>query len=139
MGLNPAWRKALVHIVFGSIWPEGASLDVINEVREKNKNGEAAFRKLTPDGGAYFNEVSVDCLARRNETDATRLVLIRHLQVKSIRSMNSSGRTTTNCERSRGFTTPSISSWCQAEWGLTSGMQSSAAVSNHALPGHTPS
>ncbi|EKM61059.1 uncharacterized protein PHACADRAFT_156227 [Phanerochaete carnosa HHB-10118-sp] len=58
-GLNPAWREALIHVVFGSGWPEGASVDAINEVRAKIKKGEAAFRTLTPQGGAYFNEASL--------------------------------------------------------------------------------
>ncbi|GJE86133.1 FAD-binding domain-containing protein [Phanerochaete sordida] len=58
-GIHPAWRKALVHLVFGSSWPEAASSDVVNEIREKNKKGEAVFREMTPDGGAYFNEASL--------------------------------------------------------------------------------
>ncbi|GJE99670.1 FAD-binding domain-containing protein [Phanerochaete sordida] len=57
--VHPAWRTALVHTVFGSPWPDGSSLDVINAAREKVKNGEVALRKLTPDGGAYLNEASL--------------------------------------------------------------------------------
>ncbi|GJE99667.1 FAD-binding domain-containing protein [Phanerochaete sordida] len=57
--VHPAWRQALVHTVFGSSWPDGSSPDTVNAVRDKIKKGEAALRKMTPDGGAYFNEASL--------------------------------------------------------------------------------
>ncbi|GJE99669.1 FAD-binding domain-containing protein [Phanerochaete sordida] len=59
VALNPAWRDALIHVVFSPLWEEGASLDTINAARDLVKKGEAAFRALTPGGGAYFNEASL--------------------------------------------------------------------------------
>lgn len=55
-GLNPAWRKALVHTVFGRIWPDGSSASTINKVREDVKRIEGTLRDLAPESGAYFNE-----------------------------------------------------------------------------------
>ncbi|KAI0777630.1 hypothetical protein BD413DRAFT_490599 [Trametes elegans] len=55
-GLNPAWRKALVHTILGTSWPDGTSPTEIQQLREKLQNSTAAVRALAPDSGAYFNE-----------------------------------------------------------------------------------
>ncbi|KAI0788419.1 hypothetical protein C8Q75DRAFT_799201 [Abortiporus biennis] len=57
-GLNPAWRKALVHTVFGGTWQEGASAQEIMQVGNTIKAGIANLHALAPDSGAYFNEAS---------------------------------------------------------------------------------
>ena len=57
-GLNPAWRKAAVHVVGGVSWPEGATIDTINGLRDALKSNTAKVRALAPESGAYFNEVS---------------------------------------------------------------------------------
>jgi hypothetical protein len=60
-GLHPAWRKAVVHTVFGHTWDDGSSSEVIQKAREQTKRLERDLRKLAPDSGAYFNEVSCIC------------------------------------------------------------------------------
>lgn len=55
-GLNPAWRKASIHTVFGAGWPEGTSVDGIREMESVIKGSIATLHALAPDSGAYFNE-----------------------------------------------------------------------------------
>ena len=57
-GLNPAWRKALVHTIFGVAWADGTSAAEIGEMQDTLKATSAKVRALAPDSGAYFNEVS---------------------------------------------------------------------------------
>ena len=57
-GLNPAWRKAFIHTVFGVEWPEGTSIAGIQEAENVVKKGIADLHALAPDSGAYFNEAS---------------------------------------------------------------------------------
>ncbi|KIJ68461.1 hypothetical protein HYDPIDRAFT_106660 [Hydnomerulius pinastri MD-312] len=59
VAVNPAWRKTLVHITFGVVWPDGASVDVINKSIEVLKGKTASIRDITPTSGAYFNEASL--------------------------------------------------------------------------------
>ena len=56
-GVNPAWRNALIHTVFGEIWPDGASLETIVAAQRSVREGVRVLEKLAPDSGAYFNEV----------------------------------------------------------------------------------
>ncbi|KAK7470126.1 hypothetical protein VKT23_001567 [Stygiomarasmius scandens] len=58
-GLNPAWRKAILHVVALSGWAEGATADEIRTVQQRLKNELAALERLAPGGGAYFNEASL--------------------------------------------------------------------------------
>ncbi|TFK94016.1 FAD-binding domain-containing protein [Polyporus arcularius HHB13444] len=58
-GLNPAWRKAAAHVVGGIGWPEGATLEEINALRDELKSSTAKVRALAPESGAYFNEASL--------------------------------------------------------------------------------
>ncbi|RPD75198.1 FAD-binding domain-containing protein [Lentinus tigrinus ALCF2SS1-7] len=58
-GLNPAWRKAAVHVAGGITWPEGATLNEINALRDELKNNTARVRAFAPESGAYFNEASL--------------------------------------------------------------------------------
>ena len=56
-GLNPAWRKAVVHAVFGITWPDGASAGVIQQLRMSLESRLTRVRALAPNSGAYLNEV----------------------------------------------------------------------------------
>lgn len=57
--LNPAWRDTVAHLAVGSGWADGASAEEIQAVRDDVTYRQvAALRKLAPDSGAYFNEVS---------------------------------------------------------------------------------
>ncbi|KAJ6781827.1 hypothetical protein PWT90_08773 [Aphanocladium album] len=59
-GLNPAWRKAVVHFLMVGGWEDGASEAVAEAVREDVTFRKTyAMRKLAPDSGAYFNEVII--------------------------------------------------------------------------------
>ena len=63
MGLNPAWRSALLHTIFSTGWAEGTPMDVIDSIMGEVSKNMTALRALAPHSGAYFNEVS-DLLAR---------------------------------------------------------------------------
>jgi hypothetical protein len=57
VGVNPAWRKAVLHATFGVSWPEGTSSQEIQEMVASGTQVESRLRELTPASGAYFNEV----------------------------------------------------------------------------------
>ncbi|EIW57345.1 FAD-binding domain-containing protein [Trametes versicolor FP-101664 SS1] len=57
-GLNPAWRKAVVHVVGGATWADGTTSDEINALRAALSDRNAKLRALAPESGAYFNEAS---------------------------------------------------------------------------------
>lgn len=57
VGVNPAWRKAVVHAAFGVSWPEGTSSQEIQKMVANITQVESQLRELTPASGAYFNEV----------------------------------------------------------------------------------
>ncbi|KAH9902822.1 FAD-binding domain-containing protein [Cubamyces lactineus] len=59
VGLNPAWRKAGVHVTLIGTWPEGATAAEIDEVQAAVNASNAQLRALAPDSGAYFNEASL--------------------------------------------------------------------------------
>ena len=56
-GLNPAWRKAGAHAVFGTAWVDGTPAATIELLRADLRNRTATVRALAPESGAYFNEV----------------------------------------------------------------------------------
>lgn len=58
VGLNPAWRKALMHTVVGAVWDEGATIATITQQRDAVKQYTSALDSLVPRAGAYLNEVS---------------------------------------------------------------------------------
>lgn len=59
--LNPAWRDTVAHLAVGGGWADGASAEEIQAVRDDVTHRQvAALRKLAPDSGAYFNEVSTN-------------------------------------------------------------------------------
>ncbi|KAI0363913.1 FAD-binding domain-containing protein [Pilatotrama ljubarskyi] len=59
MGVNPAWRKALLHTIFATGWAEGTPNDIINELVDGVKQNMTTLRALAPKSGAYFNEASL--------------------------------------------------------------------------------
>ncbi|RPD75195.1 FAD-binding domain-containing protein [Lentinus tigrinus ALCF2SS1-7] len=58
-GLNPAWRKAVVHAVFGITWPDGTSAEDIQRLRDSMGSRLRSVRALAPESGAYLNEASM--------------------------------------------------------------------------------
>ncbi|KAK7470125.1 hypothetical protein VKT23_001566 [Stygiomarasmius scandens] len=58
-GLNPAWRKAILHVTVSGGWSDGATVDEIRVVQEQLKEELAVLENLAPGGGAYFNEASL--------------------------------------------------------------------------------
>lgn len=57
--LNPAWRKAIVHITFGRDWAPDATLAEQIAIREKLTNVEIPMLKtLEPGMGTYLNEAN---------------------------------------------------------------------------------
>ncbi|OSD03413.1 FAD binding domain-containing protein [Trametes coccinea BRFM310] len=59
MGVNPAWRKALLHTIFATGWAEGTPVDIINQLVDGLKQNMTTLRALAPESGAYFNEASL--------------------------------------------------------------------------------
>ena len=61
VGVNPAWRKAVVHAAFGVSWPEGTSSQKkIQGMVAFVKQVESQLHESTPSSGAYFNEIHHD-------------------------------------------------------------------------------
>jgi hypothetical protein len=58
-GLNPAWRGALAHVVWGESWDEGAPASVIYKARQDVKDFTKVIESLAPGLGSYFNEVHI--------------------------------------------------------------------------------
>ncbi|KAF9236144.1 hypothetical protein BU15DRAFT_77244 [Melanogaster broomeanus] len=58
-GLNPAWRNAVVEVVCGVSWQDGASLTEITGTIEQLKERIRTMHDLTPNDSAYFNEASL--------------------------------------------------------------------------------
>jgi hypothetical protein len=58
-GLNPAWRKALGQLGYGTGWAEGASTAEITQLRKQLAQNLKKLSDLTPGSGAYFNEASM--------------------------------------------------------------------------------
>lgn len=55
--VNPAWRKALTHIVFGQDWLSNSTLAEQEKIQSKITNVLVErLRKLEPNMGAYLNE-----------------------------------------------------------------------------------
>ncbi|CAL1695780.1 unnamed protein product [Somion occarium] len=58
-GLNPAWRKGVLHAAFGSGWPEGTSSADIEQIANGIKQNLTLIENLSPNAGAYLNEASL--------------------------------------------------------------------------------
>ncbi|KAJ3520405.1 hypothetical protein NM688_g9166 [Phlebia brevispora] len=58
-GLNPAWRKALIHTITGVGWDEGSSAAEIMQQRDQLKQYTAILNNLAPHSGAYLNEATL--------------------------------------------------------------------------------
>ncbi|KAH7930955.1 FAD-binding domain-containing protein [Leucogyrophana mollusca] len=59
VGVNPAWRRTLVHITFGTGWQDGSTVEEIQQNIGALKAKIKRIRDLTPFSGAYFNEASL--------------------------------------------------------------------------------
>ena len=57
-GLNPAWRNAVVETVCGITWDDGASSTEIQGMTSQLQGWIKTMYDLTPNDGAYFNEVN---------------------------------------------------------------------------------
>jgi FAD/FMN-containing dehydrogenase len=58
-GLNPSWRKALVHVTFGIGWDEGAPFSEIEKLRAELALSLKKLSNVMPNAGSYFNEGSL--------------------------------------------------------------------------------
>lgn len=56
-GLNPAWRKAVCHVLCSESWPEGQPVPDILAARKRIQDNIKILDKVAPGSGAYFNEV----------------------------------------------------------------------------------
>jgi len=56
-GLNPVWRKSLVHTIVGTGWEEGASSTEIEARRQYLIQNMKIIEGIAPESGAYLNEV----------------------------------------------------------------------------------
>ena len=56
-GVNPAWRNAVVEYYCGIGWEDGTSSSDIQVLISQLKGWIKALYDLTPNDGAYFNEV----------------------------------------------------------------------------------
>ena len=60
-GVNPAWRNAVVEYYCGISWEDGTSSSDIQGLISQLKGWIKALYDLTPNDGAYFNEVCIAC------------------------------------------------------------------------------
>ena len=119
-GINPAWRKAAAHTPFGVGWPEGATSEEIEALRDSLKSTLATLRALAPESGAYLNEVSIQRLILRVT------VLTRHHRLRRLsrtQRILSLVHTTSSSGLSRQFMTPTICSLSRRVSRRMSGMR----------------
>ena len=60
-GVNPAWRNAVVECYCGISWEDGTSSSDIQGLISQLNGWIKALYDLTPNDGAYFNEVCIAC------------------------------------------------------------------------------
>ena len=65
-GVNPAWRKALTHVIWGQGWDEGASVSEIDRRRAALAKTLGQLSNLTG-SSAYFNEVPLLIYGRNGD------------------------------------------------------------------------
>ncbi|KAL4066264.1 hypothetical protein V8B97DRAFT_1981587 [Scleroderma yunnanense] len=56
-GVNPVWRNAVVEVLCGVSWDDGASSKEIQGLISQLQTWISAFHDVAPNDGAYFNEV----------------------------------------------------------------------------------
>jgi len=56
MGVNPSWRKALVHVVVTDAWRSNTSIADRNAIRRQITQGTQRLGGFVPEMGAYVNE-----------------------------------------------------------------------------------
>ena len=81
-GLNPAWRNAVVETYCGITWNDGASSTEIQGKISQLQGWIKEMYDLTPDDGAYLNEVSPARLTQ------DRAFLLTSLQQASLFEIN---------------------------------------------------
>jgi len=57
-GLNPAWRTALIHLIFGTGWPDGTTASEIDKLRAVVAQSLTDVSKVVG-SSSYFNEASM--------------------------------------------------------------------------------
>jgi hypothetical protein len=63
IGMNPAWRDAVVDLIPFEPVEEGAPSEVVeSNARRMTFTKQQALREIAPNSGAYFNEVSAMCI-----------------------------------------------------------------------------
>lgn len=55
-GVNPAWRKALWHVVIGAAWTSTTPPNVRTQIQNSISASVQPLKALTPGGGCYMNE-----------------------------------------------------------------------------------
>lgn len=79
--LNPAWRRATVHLITSTSWPDSLPEENVTQiVNDVTYNKLNELRMLDSDSGAYLNEVS--CQAR-SSTPSSLPFILRSLHVLS--------------------------------------------------------
>ncbi|CAO3564949.1 unnamed protein product [Mortierella alpina] len=58
--VHPAWRKALVNVVFTGRWNNDASYETRQRIARRMTSSTDILRDLLPESGAYFNEADPD-------------------------------------------------------------------------------
>ena len=59
VALNPAWRKAGVHLIVKASWAQDLPDAKIQQIQDRMTNNVGyAMRQLSPDSGCYVNEAS---------------------------------------------------------------------------------
>ncbi|KAL1918548.1 uncharacterized protein VTP21DRAFT_3208 [Calcarisporiella thermophila] len=54
--VNPAWRKALLHVIMVSSWEDNATMEEIGRRNEATTRATQLLKDITPDSGCYINE-----------------------------------------------------------------------------------
>jgi hypothetical protein len=58
IGLNPSWRDAVTHIVVVSEYNDSDPLEIQQKAKDEVQSIKAySLKQLSPESGAYFNEV----------------------------------------------------------------------------------
>ena len=75
VGLNPAWRNAVVEATCGADWEENTPSKEIRARIQRLKERIQAMYDLTPNDGAYLNEVGHRRMSGREHGSLTTILL----------------------------------------------------------------
>ena len=127
-GLNPVWRKSLVHAIIFTTWQDGATLTEIQAARQLLIQDMKILQGIAPESGTYLNEVR-EIHAPPSPLISTSLLFF----ALRLRDTNLTGRnpssvpTTTSSELSNRSTIRNHSSSFTKVLDQTSGTQISSA------------